>query len=93
VRLDQFESLDPVRKRCRAQRWCSDRWRVWDLHPPRVRFRTALRIVTRQIPDSRVERVAPGFVSRDAVRNTPTCGRTDDLRLKRGQPLTDSGPR
>lgn len=36
-----------------------------------------------------VERVAPGFVARDAVWKTPTSGRIDYMRLKRGQPLTD----
>lgn len=35
------------------------------------------------------ERVAPGFVARDAVWKTPTSGRFDYMRLKRGQPLTD----
>jgi hypothetical protein len=36
-----------------------------------------------------VERVAPGFVSRDTVWKTPTSGRIDYMRLTRGQPITD----
>jgi hypothetical protein len=35
-----------------------------------------------------VERAVPGFVTRDAVWRTPTSGRTDYARLKRGEPLT-----
>ena len=34
------------------------------------------------------ERVTPGYVSRDAVWKTPTSGRVDYMRLKRGQELT-----
>jgi hypothetical protein len=32
---------------------------------------------------------APGFVARDAVWKTPTSGRIDYMRLKRGQSQTD----
>jgi hypothetical protein len=36
-----------------------------------------------------VERVWPGYVTRDAVWKTPTSGGLDYLRLRRGLPLTD----
>lgn len=35
-----------------------------------------------------VERVVPGYVSRDAIWKTPTSGRVDYMRLKRGEALT-----
>ncbi|MEZ5458274.1 MAG: DUF1838 family protein [Steroidobacteraceae bacterium] len=35
------------------------------------------------------ERVCPGYVARDAVWKTPTSGRIDYMRLRRGQSVTD----